>query len=95
MVCPSFKNNLETKPEQYKYFEVRGNFGFKIKKVKEEQFFDEPSKIFGGSGETVYKVYLYVNSGLKYIYQRTGKGKNPLSWKETLDCTYPSGGAGI
>lgn len=69
----------------------------KIISAKEIRTFEEPSKIFGGHGHTVYELIFTIDlwsenrNKLDFTYSRTGCGRNPLSWNEELKVLGPLG----
>ncbi|MBP5404143.1 MAG: hypothetical protein J6Y17_03535 [Elusimicrobiaceae bacterium] len=87
--CEKYTKCAEFASKTYQYYSQKYKH-FQITKVSEEQFFDAPG-IFGGSGETVYKLWLYTNLHPQYpcMYVRWGKGQNPTSWKDKMELSVP------
>lgn len=87
--CEKYAKCAEFASKTYQYYSQKYKH-FQITKVSEEQFFDAPG-IFGGSGETVYKLWLYTNLHPEYpcMYVRWGKGQNPTSWKDKMNLSVP------
>lgn len=87
--CERYTKCAEFASKTYQYYSQKYKH-FQITKVSEEQFFDAPG-IFGGSGETVYKLWLYTNLHPEYpcMYVRWGKGQNPTSWKDKMNLSVP------
>ena len=61
---------------------------FKLESMREERYFQEPSKLFGGSGWTYHKIYFKTSWGREACLTKKGKGKNPLSWSVSIDDPY-------
>ncbi|MBP5403964.1 MAG: hypothetical protein J6Y17_02615 [Elusimicrobiaceae bacterium] len=80
--CEKFQKCAQWAAETYERF-LKTNRIFKITNIKEETYFKEPSRLWGGSGTTVYKMYIYTNLTRDFCeYIRTGKGKNPTMWED-------------
>lgn len=80
--CEKYEKCAQWAAKTYERF-LKNNRIFKITNIEEETYFKEPSHLWGGSGTTVYKMYIYTNFTRDFCeYIRTGKGKNPTMWED-------------
>ncbi len=61
---------------------------FILTDVREETYFKEPSKMFGGSGWTYHRIYFQTSWGKEVYIERKGRGEHPLSWEEKIHDPY-------